>query len=88
MSYDSKEECSDEMATLGNQIARVQKILNNIEDQLNEPTPLHRFDRNTSIRICEGCKEELRRLKVYLGRKDWVQMLKENGLEKEDVIEN
>jgi hypothetical protein len=47
----------------------------------------HRFDRNTS-RICVDCKEELKKLKIYLGRTEWIKMLEANGLEKNDVLEN
>ena len=47
----------------------------------------HRFDRNTS-RICVDCKEELLKLKKYLGRQEWIKLLEANGLEKNDVLEN
>lgn len=35
--------------------------------------------------ICPECKEKLKRLKEYIGKEEWYELIKRNGITKEDV---
>jgi 3-mercaptopyruvate sulfurtransferase SseA len=44
-----------------------------------------KIDGTISAVVCEDCKQELKLLKEYIGKEEWYELIKRNGIAKEDV---
>jgi hypothetical protein len=42
-------------------------------------------DGTISAVVCDDCKQELKLLKEYIGKEEWYELIKRNGISKEDV---
>ena len=43
-------------------------------------------DGRVGDKICEGCRKELINIKKEIGREKWYELIKRNGIDKEDVF--
>jgi hypothetical protein len=45
-------------------------------------------DGRITAKICPECKLELLRIRLYIGVEEWLKLIKDNDIERFDVIEN